>query len=223
VRQKGFTLIEILIAVLILGVVLTTVYASYTGAFRLIADTKTDAELYGMARASMGRMTRDLEAVVPWKGAFTFVSKSHYRQGSDFTSLSFRSASHIAFSQEETAGGVAVIDYFIEEMEETEGEYEGEGVRFALYRRESPGGESKEIGKPAPKYMLCDSIADLKYIFYDDKGDEHESWDSEGGGEREKKKAPTVIEMRLYLINDKNPKTPYPFMTRVRLPVVAAK
>lgn len=222
-RQRGFTLIEILIAVLILGVVLTTVYASYTGAFRLIADTKADGELYGMARASLERMTRDLEACVPWKGAFTFVSKSHYLQGGDFTSLTFRSASHIAFSQEETAGGVAVIDYVIEEMDESEGGCDGDVPRFALYRRESPGGTAEPGGKPSPKYLLCDNIADLKYIFYDDKGGEHESWDSEGGGEREKKKAPTIIEMRMHLINGKNPTNSYPFMTRVRLPVFAVK
>jgi prepilin-type N-terminal cleavage/methylation domain-containing protein len=42
-RNKGFTLIEILLAIFILGIVLSTVYVSYTGTFRIIRETEYDA------------------------------------------------------------------------------------------------------------------------------------------------------------------------------------
>ena len=47
--NKGFTLIEILIAVLILGIVLTTVYASYTGTFRIVQEAITNMVKYSEA------------------------------------------------------------------------------------------------------------------------------------------------------------------------------
>ena len=214
-KENGFTLIEILLAVLILGIVMTTVYASYTGTFRIIAETKTDGELYGMARGALERMTRDLEAVSPWKGAFPFVAKQYSLQDHDFTGLTFRSAAHVAFGKDEQAGGVAVIEYSVEETQKGEG--------FALYRSDSLNRDLGEDEPPPPKYLLCEGIADLIYIFYDDQGKEYETWDSEGGEEKQKKKAPKIVEIRLSLINPRNPESPYLFMTRVHLPVTAVR
>lgn len=214
-REKGFTLIEILLAVLILGIVMTTVYASYTGTFRIIAETKKDAELYGMARAALDRMARDLEAVSPWKGAFPFVAKPYSLLDQNFTGMIFRSAAHVAFGMEEQSGGVAVIEYIVEE------EKEGEG--FALYRSDSLSRDLKEDEPPPQKYLLCDRIAGLTYLFYDDKGKEYDAWDSDGGEEKQRKKAPTIVEIRMSLVNARNPDSPYPFMTRVYLPVTGAR
>jgi general secretion pathway protein J len=215
VRQRGFTLIEILIAVLILGIVMTTVYASYTGTFRIIADTKTDAELYGMARTALERMTRDMESITPWKGAFSFAAKQSFLHDQNFTGLTFRSAAHVAFGKEDQAGGVAVIEYLVEET--------GERGGLALYRSDSLGRDLGEDAPPPRKYMVCDRIAGLTCRFYDDNGGDYETWDSEGGGDKQKKKAPTIVEIRMSLINDKNPDNPYPFMTRVYLPVTVVK
>lgn len=214
-REKGFTLIEILLAILILGIVMTTVYASYTGTFRIIAETKQDAELYGMARAALERMTRDLEAVSPWKRAFPFSAKQYFLRDNEFTGMIFRSAAHVVFGKEEQAGGVAVIEYSVEE------EKEGEG--FALYRSDSLSRDLGEEAPPPRRFLLCDRIAGLTCIFFDDKGKEYETWDSEAGEESQRKKAPTIVEIRLFLVNPKNPDHPYPFMTRVYLPVTVVR
>ena len=114
-KAKGFTLIEILIAVFILGIVLSTVYASYTGTFRIIRATETDAELYGMARTVLERMTRDIEATAPWKGAFTFTARPYYLGNREFTRLIFRSTAHIAFGEKEEPAGIAVIEYCVDD------------------------------------------------------------------------------------------------------------
>lgn len=215
-KEKGFTLIEILLAVLILGIVMTTVYASYTGVFRIIAETKRDSGIYGMARVALDRMTRDLEAVSPWKGAYPFAARQSLVHDRYFTGMIFRSAAHVVFGKEEQAGGVAVIEYSVEEKEA--------GGGFALYRSDSL---SRDLGDeealPSPKYLLCDRIAGLTCVFYDDKGKEYETWDSAGGEEKQKKKAPTLVEIRLFLVNPENPDSPYPFMTRVHLPVTAVR
>jgi len=212
-KAKGFTLIEILIAVFILGIVLSTVYASYTGTFRIIRATETDAELYGMARTVLGRMTRDLEATAPWKGAFTFTAKPYNLGNREFTRLTFRSTAHIAFGEQEEPAGIAVIEYGVEEGTEKEG--------YTLSRSDSlhrdPGNEEAPTGG----FLLCDRVETLTYRFFDSAGKEYETWGN-GDDEAQKKRAPAMVEIRLGLVNEKDREHPYPFMTRVRLPLSQA-
>jgi general secretion pathway protein J len=209
-RAKGFTLIEILIAVFILGIVLSTVYASYTGTFRTIRATETDAELYGMARTVLERMTRDLEAVALWKGAFTFAARPYYLGDREFTRLTFRSTAHIAFSEKEETAGIAVIEYGVEEGTEKEG--------YALFRSDSLHRDPEKEAAPTGGFLLCDRVETLTYRFFDSAGKEYETWDN-GDDEAQKKKAPAMVEIRLGLVNEKDREHPFPFMTRVRLPL----
>lgn len=210
-RNRGFTLIEILIAVLILGVVLSTVYASYTGTFRIIRDTETDAELYGMARTALDRLTRDLEAAASWKGAFTFQAKPYSLGDREFTRLTFRSTAHVAFGEKEPPAGIAVIGYAVEEGSEKEG--------YALVRSDSLRRDPAKEENAAGGFLLCDRIETLTFLFYDTAGKDYEAWDSGGDVEAQKKKAPAMVEIRLGLVNEKDREHPYPFMTRVRLPL----
>ncbi|MBW1614275.1 MAG: prepilin-type N-terminal cleavage/methylation domain-containing protein, partial [Deltaproteobacteria bacterium] len=52
-NPSGFTLAEILIAIFLFAVVLTTIYTSYTGTFRVVDETESQAEIYRMARIAM--------------------------------------------------------------------------------------------------------------------------------------------------------------------------
>jgi prepilin-type N-terminal cleavage/methylation domain-containing protein len=210
-REKGFTLIEILIAVFILGIVLSTVYASYTGTFRIIRETETDAELYGMARTALERMTRDLEAAAPWKGAFTFTAKPYNLGDREFTRLTFRSEAHIALGDKEAPAGIAVIEYGVEEGTEKEG--------YTLFRSDSLRRDPGKKGAPTGGFPLCDRVETLTYRFFDGTGKEYETWDADGNDEARKKKAPAMVEIRLGLVNEKDREHPHPFMTRVRLPL----
>jgi prepilin-type N-terminal cleavage/methylation domain-containing protein len=211
VRQKGFTLIEILMAILILGIVLTTVYTSYRGTFRIIHETETDAELYGMARTVLERMTRDLEAAVPWKGVFTFLAKPYNLGNREFTRLTFRSAAHVTFGEKEAQAGIAVIEYAIQEGTDREG--------YVLLRSDSLRRDPAKEESPTGGFPMCDRIETLTYHFYDTAGKEYETWDSDAGVETQKKKAPAMVEIRLGLVNENDREHPHPFMTRVRLPL----
>ena len=208
--NKGFTLIEILLAIFILGIVMTTVYASYTGTFRIIRETQEDAEIYGMARNALDRMARDLQSAAPWRGAFTFLTKSDNLGGREFARLTFRSAAHVTFSEQEVPGGIAVIEYRVEEGTEKAG--------YALVRSDNlyrdPGKE-----EPLPGgYLLCDRVEALTYLFYDEAGKEYQTWDSGGQVEMQRNKAPAGVLIRLSLVNAADKERPYRFMTRVRIP-----
>lgn len=207
--SKGFTLIEILVAVLILGIVLSTVYASYTGTFRIIGEIQYDGEVYGMARSTLDRMARDLQSAAPWRGAFTFKTKSYSLGNREFMRLTFRSAAHIAFSDKDAPDGISVIEYSVEEGKEG----------YTLSRNDSLYRDPEKESSPSDGFLLCKRVEALTYTFYDESGKEHESWDSGTTVvERQKKRVPAAIQIRLSMINETDPKRPHLFVTRIRLP-----
>ena len=61
-NSRGFTLFELLVAIVIFALVVSTIYASATGSFRVVGETESRAEIYRMARIAMERMLEDLES-----------------------------------------------------------------------------------------------------------------------------------------------------------------
>lgn len=209
-KNKGFTLVEILIAVLILGIVLSTVYASYTGTFRLIRETQKDAEVYGMARSALDRMARDLQSAALWRGAFTFVTKLNRLGDREFVSLSFRSAAHVPFSEKDRVDGIALIEYTVEEGTDKAG--------YVLTRSDSLYRDTGKEPSPPGGLLLCDRVEALIYTFFDDTGKEYGNWNSDGDIPIQKKRAPAAVLIRLSFVNEADREHPYQFMTRIRLP-----
>ncbi len=209
-KDRGFTLVEILIAVLILGIVLSTVYASYTGTFRIIRETQYDAEVYGMARSALDRMARDFQSAALWRGAFTFVTRPHTLGNRDFVSLSFRSSAHVAFSDKEAQDGIALIEYGVEEGTDKEG--------YILTRSDSLYRDPEKEHSPSGGFLLCDRVETLTYTFFDDKGKEYSDWNSEGDVPAQKKRVPAAVLIRLGFVNEADREHPTLFMTRIRLP-----
>jgi len=57
-RSGGSRLVEILIAIFILGLVMATVYASYSGILTTSHTMEEELDIYKMARAAMDRMIK---------------------------------------------------------------------------------------------------------------------------------------------------------------------
>ena len=91
------------------------------GVARYIKDEKDairDVVYQSGIRIKPSYSPRDLEAVAPWKGAFTFRARPHGLGKREFTRVIFRSAAHVAFVERETAEGIAVIEYGIDKFNE---------------------------------------------------------------------------------------------------------
>jgi len=208
-RQNGFTLIEILIAILILGTVLTTVYAAYTGTLRIVKDTGYEDDIYSMARVTMKRMTEDLESICKYKESFKIISGKRAINEQEFTEISFLSSAHLNFT-DGNSSGLAFINYFLVEDSEKEG--------YVLVRKDVLyKGEKDEEIERSGGFILCNKLQSLKYIFFDSKGEEHETWDSDS--EAQKGKAPAIVSIHLEFTNPDDENMPYRFMTKVFLPV----
>jgi len=208
-RQNGFTLIEILIAILILGTVLATVYAAYTGTLRIVKDTGYEDDIYSMARVTMKRMTEDLESICKYKESFKFISERKAISEKEFTEISFLSSAHLNFT-DGNSSGLAFINYFVEEDSEREG--------YVLIRKDvlHKGEKDEEIERNGG-FILCDKLQSLSYTFFDSKGKEQESWDSDS--EAQKGKAPALVSIHLDFTNPDDEDMPYRFMTKVFLPM----
>jgi len=211
-KKNGFTLIEILIAIFILTTVLTTVYAAYTGTFRIVKDIRRGDNIYSMARTAMNRMTKDMESVCSRKGSFRFASEEIEKEG--FMELSFLSSAHLDF-YDERSSGIAVISYFVVENDEKESCILKRKDELCRDKTEEAEGEISSDGG----YILCEGLQSLIYKFYDSSGEEYDSWDSESDSKDQNNKVPSVISIQMDFINPDDKDRPYRFMTKVFLPV----
>ena len=219
ISRKGFTLLEILIAMFIFAVVLTTIFSSYTGTFRIIDETESRADIYAMARTVLIRMQEDLESIhFKETGSSeseessleraTFLGENKEIKGRDADTLRFLSRAHLIFDEEDENPGVAEISYYVSENE-------GEDS-LTLYRSDRPELEApQEEGTGG--LILCDGLFSVSVTYHDADGEMHENWDS--SEDESKHKLPVMVSILLEFLNIRNVEKPYKFMTRVALPM----
>jgi general secretion pathway protein J len=219
--RAGFTLLEILLAMVIFAVVLSTLYAAYTGTFRNMDETESQADIYRMARISLERITEDLEsayipplAVTPEPGVeelqpAPFVGEDVQISDRSADTLLFFSRAHLVFDEEEVNTTNGRISYDVRESEE------GEDV-FVLYRSDTPGfEEGPEQGTDG--LILCEGLHAVDFTYYDDEGNGYDRWDSANG--EFKDKLPVMVSIVLEFVDKGNPEAPLKFVSSVVLPM----
>ena len=214
---KGFTLLEILIAIVILVTVLSTVFASFTGTLRLVSETESQAEVYQMARIALERITEDLESVyvppVPLGPAeleedeesFGFSGEDKDIEGNSADSLRFLSRAHLVLGEQDLPCGTAEIGYYVKEHEEEGG--------LTLYRSDRLQLE-EELEQGEGGLPLCERLVSVNFSYYDADGEEYDSWDptSEEG-------VPQIVSISLEFVNPADAENPLKFVTSVALPM----
>jgi general secretion pathway protein J len=216
----GFTLLEIMIAIFIFAIVVSTIFASYNALFSGNETIEQDTASYEMARNCLNRMMIDLESIhvsLPPEYSSENVADSHdlYRiagdivdiQGSEFPKLRFTSLSHIAFGGK-TRNGIAEIVYYAQIEEDG---------RYLLKRADNlhpyPLFEEK-AGDP----VLCKDVKSLTVKYYDESGTEYDLWDSDA--EEFGYSTPRAIRIKLELASESQPLL---FETMITLPVFREK
>ncbi|MBW1676822.1 MAG: type II secretion system protein [Deltaproteobacteria bacterium] len=217
-NPKGFTLLEILIAMFIFAIVLSTIYTSYTGALRIVDETEYQADIYGMARVALEKMQEDLECAyisIPKTAKspesdedMAFVGEDKEIKDRSADRLRFISRAHLVFSEKDQSSGTTEIGYYVEEHEEGDG--------FVLKRSDSPAFQGKpEEGTGG--LVLCDSLISVNFTYYDDEDEEYDNWDSTN--EEFKDKMPKMVSIMLEFENSADIEAPFKFLTRVALPM----
>ncbi len=181
--QSGFTIIEILLAFFIFGIVLTTVFASYSAVTSTTSVIYDSIAVYESAKNCLARMLLDLESL----HAATYPAYSPpdidddpdpYRiigdksAVSDFSRLRFTSYANLPLEGDKRTG-IAEIVYYVHTKDEKHTLRRSDSL-FPDYRFHTT--EFEEKGSDP---ILLENIKSLKFIFFDDEGVEYESWDSD--------------------------------------------
>jgi general secretion pathway protein J len=212
--QHGFTLMEILLAFLILGIVVTTIMASFNAVFSTTDTLNSSSRYYEMAKSCLNRMTLDLEAfhaLQPplYKKPEFDAPPDPYRLvgsvidvgGTSFATIRFTSRAHIPLGISKR-DGIAEIVYYVQAKNDGQ----------VVLRRADHLYPYPEFEENAGDPVLCNNIKSLVFKYLDADGSELDEWDSDS--DEVGYATPAAIRIALKLGDET---TSYDFGTTVRL------
>jgi general secretion pathway protein J len=178
---RGFTLMEILLAFLILGIVLTTILASFNAVFSTTDTLRNSSRYYDMAKNCLNRMTLDLGALYITQpplykppnfddppNPYRIIGSSNEIGGTSFAVVRFASNAHIPLNKS-IKRGIAEIVYYVQ------GQDDGQPVlRRGDHLYPYPPFEENS-GDP----ILTEHVKSLAFKYYDSEGSEFEEWNSD--------------------------------------------
>lgn len=215
-NAHGMTLLEILIAMLILSVVVTMVSFSLSGSLNILNANRNQGEIYHRAQVAMQRIVEDLASAV-LVGDFDFIGLGDEVDGEEANSLQFTSTAHIVFNQENDNPGLALISYSVEQDEEEDGGL----LLIRADRLVVTSAAEGEVEDKGEGLVLSDGLKAVSFRYFDVEGDELETWTTEKENleSDSERKLPVAVSCTLEYWLDKQQETSLEFTTRVLLPV----
>jgi len=219
---KGFTLLEILIAISLFAALTAMLYPAYIGTFRNMDITESHASVYRMARIAMDRISEDLaSACIPgtdedsdsdltYSRVFLGTDSELYSRDAD--SLEFISEKHLPF-YDDISAGKGRIKYYLKEHEDEDG--------FILYRSDNLELGNKPGDEDAGALILCKDVNSINFTYLDENGEDYDHWDSSSASF--KGKLPTMITVELGFQNESDPELPIKFVTSISIPMAKRK
>ena len=178
---RGFTLLEILIAILIFAVVISTLFSSFKAFIISSEGVKKNILQKEQINIVYKRISLDLESIFVLQpprhkkpgfdaepDPYGFVGNEETIGQNTASSMVFASLAHTKFG-DNPRSGVARISYYVREDEK-------HGLE--LCRADTLPPFTQDI-KSGTDPVLCRDIQDFKALYYDYNGDEHRYWDSE--------------------------------------------
>lgn len=216
----GFTLLEILVAVFILGVVVTTVLASFNMVFSTTGSLEASSAVFETGKTGLNRIVRDLENLFVldrpiYKPPVVDGPLDPYRfqggldsfGGAPLARLRFASRAHVPLSPSRR-DGIAEIVYYLQP--------DGAGglrLRRADHLYPYPRFEERRSDP-----VLCENVKSLAFGYVDAEGVVREEWDSES--EKFGNATPEMVAVQLELTDGGDA---YVFQTTVALPMSRRK
>ncbi len=191
--NRGFTLIEVLLAIFIGSLVLLTLYASFFQIIKSKEIAESELELYHEARVIMTRVSEDLASIYARGNVYDdksgYISAVPILEGgteSDQSFIRFTSLSRNPGLSERDSDQ-ALISYFTLQDEETE--------LYKLYRSENPYFEedSNVVSYPVSDHVILFRLNYMDGLVIDDESFS-DSWNTNEAG-----KLPDLIELVLVL------------------------
>ncbi len=200
--DSGFTLLEILIAIFIFGIIITTIFASYKSVFTGSEIIDQGVKSYETGRNCLNRMIFDIEAIhvsLPPEyyppdfnappDPYRIAGDTFNVHGTAFPRLRFTSLAHVSFGGKKE-DGIAEIVYYVQATED--GSY--------VLRRSDSMYPYQPFEEKTADPVLCENVKSLTLKYYDREGTEYDLWDSDA--EDFRYATPVAIGIKLELAND---------------------
>lgn len=171
--NRGFTLVELLFAIFIFAIVISSVYGSYRATFHIVNGSEFQLDMSHRARVVLQRISEDLYSIVAGPGGVLRGETNEY-SGVRGDNLSFVSSAHLVLKKSDTQSGHALIEYSVEADEG--------GDFLNLYRSDTlllPGIDSE--GDEPQKHLLCRGLQGLRFTYVNEDGTETDEWQSDEG------------------------------------------
>jgi type II secretory pathway pseudopilin PulG len=215
--SRAMTLLEIMLALLVLAMVIFMVSLSLSGSLRVIDSTQKQGEIYFRAQVALQRISEDLASALLVDG-FEFIGEKVEIDGLRADSLAFTSTAHVVFDPEYDNPGIALISYRVVSDDAGEGELvllRGDSLLASTVMSDS-GSEEKRDG-----YLLSDSLRSVRFAYFDEGGEEHDTWNTlvEDQPDASPRKLPVSVQCTLDFWLDRENESSLEFTTRILLPV----
>jgi len=218
--SAGFTLMEILLAILILAIVITTVLASFNTVFSTTDALERGHDRFQAARTCLQRLSSDLTDVFVLKrplfkppefdsppDPFRIAGTTEIVNGTSFALIRFTSRAHLPMGQEQRPGLAEIVYY-------PEGNDEGKVV----LRRADNLYPFPDFEPRSSDPIICEEVKLFTLLYVDEEGETSEDWNSDA--ENDGFATPRAVVVRLVTGEDDESFT---FETRIPLPVFRKK
>jgi prepilin-type N-terminal cleavage/methylation domain-containing protein len=218
-KESGFTLLEIMLAVLILGLVVSMVTVSLSGSIKAIDVTMKQGQLYYRAQIAMERISEDLTSAL-LTSDMEFIGEQGSGNDDQSVLLSFSSMAHLVLNPENDEPGMGRISYALQADQNHDG-HDGHLLLLRSDTLQRPTEDGKESGE-VEAFILADQLRSVTFTFLDHLGEKQESWDTTvQAGDKEaetERRLPAAVTCRLeFWINEDEEQTLF-LQTSVLLP-----
>lgn len=200
----GFTLVEVLVAILIVSIVLSTIYASYSGTFKIAKSSEYTEKVYDMMRITADRMIQDIESLTPQRNSYELLLSAS-EVTSESGQLEFISSAGLSYTDGRSTANARIRYYLTKESE-------GEG--YSLWRSDSASINTFKEGSSPKGFLLCNRLKSIRYTMFDQSGMQYDTWSSVSRSG----KVPASVLIRFEFLNENENNEPYKFMTRIAIP-----
>jgi len=212
--QRGFTLMEVMIAVAITGLMGALIAASFTSSFRAKEIVEGEAENYRNLRTAMNRMTREIGAAFVSDRYDPKRYRDSYDRPTNFIGqrdhLLFSSLAHERLYTDAKESDQMVVEYSVKSS--TDRNAQG---RRDLIRRENPLLEER-MERGGTEDVLYEGVKRLEFAYWDsDKKEWLNEWDTR----RSERKSilPTRVRISIWAVNESGREVQYTTQARVIL------
>jgi len=209
---RGFTLIEVTVAVAILGIAIALVWGSFWGVMRAKDSVEAVQARTREVRLGMGRLVRDLEHAfissndrIGTVEPSTFFIGDHHL-GSDQVSFSYMG--HLTLREGARESEAAIVTYYVDSDRK-------DRARQHLFRRESRRTGGENPSEKGPSFAVCEDVVKLHLEYFDRSQDDwRDEWDTKNA-DGQPNRLPDRVRITLTVRDERDREIP--FLTEARV------